>query len=83
MKKIKWLNVFKMIILLLCIGMIVHDIFMLTIYSYISGAVYGWSWFGFISFCLVVGVMFYVIDDFKEQIKKMSTDSAKDSRHLK
>ena len=69
MKKVKWLNVIKLIIFAFCVGSICRDIYMLTIYSTITGNLVGWTWIGFITFILFIIVAGIIYDDFKEQIK--------------
>ena len=69
-KKIKWINVVKAIVFVFCISMILHDVFMLTIGSWISGNLYGWTWFGFLTFILFCGIAGIIYEDFEEQIEK-------------
>ena len=54
--KIKWGNIGLLALLLLCASVVIHDLFMLTIYSWISGNMYGWTWFGFLTFILAFAV---------------------------
>lgn len=71
MKKINWINVLKLVVMLSCISMIIHDS-----YKLIVG--YGWTWLGFstfILFWLIAGIIF---EDFKDQLKKMSNAGTKD-----
>ena len=69
--KIKWLNVFKLIALILCVGLIVHDIYVITIYSYITNTPHAFTWFGLSVFttALIIAITIYL--DFKEQIKSI------------
>ena len=69
-KKIKWINVIKAIVFVFCISMILHDVFMLTIGSWISGNLYGWTWYGFITFILFCAIAGMIYEDFEEQIEK-------------
>lgn len=68
--KIKWKNIALLIILLMCAYIVGHDLFMLTIYSWIKGVSYGWTWFGFLTFLLAftIGgeIVEYFIDEFME-----------------
>lgn len=68
--KIKWKNVVKLIVFIFCILMIFHDLFMLTIGSWISGNLYSWTWFGFITFLLFCSIACMIYADFEEQIEK-------------
>ena len=68
--KIKWKNVVKLIVFIFCISMIFHDLFMLTIGSWISGNLYSWTWFGFITFLLFCSIACMIYADFEEQIEK-------------
>lgn len=76
MKKIKWINVLKLITFMACICVIVHDIYVLTVKTLITGNLYGFTWFGFITFLLVCGLATLIYADFEEQTK--STISATD-----
>lgn len=71
--KIKWGNVFKALIFVFCVGMILHDFYMLTIYSFITGNFCSLTWFGvitlFINFIIAGGIY----EDFEEQIEKTPT----------
>lgn len=80
-KKIRWGNVIKAIALLICIGVIVKDIYMLTLYSFITGNYVGFSWLGLVTSvsCFLIGLC--IIEDFAEQMEKMS--STRTTQHLK
>lgn len=67
--KIKWLNVGKLILFIFCICTILHDLYMVTLYSYISGSMYGWSSYGFLTFILFCIVAVVIYEDFEEQTK--------------
>lgn len=73
MKKVKWLNVIKSILFIFCVYMILHDLYIVTIKSYITGNMYGWSWLGFITFILFCVVASMIYEDFKEQTKRVET----------
>ena len=79
--KIKWDNIIKALILVFCIGVVARDLFMLTIYSSITGKLYGWTWFGFITFLTMFPIIGMILEDFDEQNKKMSAKH--DSQHLR
>ncbi len=68
--KVKWKNVGILAIGLFASSVIVHDVFMLTIYSWATGNSYGWTWFGFITFILSCAVLGEVVDYIDEEINK-------------
>lgn len=68
MKKINYKNVFKLIIFVICAGIIVYDLYMLIIYPIVSGVLTGWTIFGFTSFISSI----YICADIYEQIKNVS-----------
>ena len=68
--KIKWGNIGLLALLLLCASIVIHDLFMLTIYSWISGNMYGWTWFGFLTFILAFAVGGEIIEYFYEEYFK-------------
>lgn len=59
MKKIKWKNVFIAMLFLISGGLIVHDLFMLTIYSIITSYTTTLSLFG----CLTFGLAIYIFSN--------------------
>lgn len=68
--KIKWNNIALLGVLLLCAYIVIHDLFMLTIYSWITGHMLGWTWFGFITFIISFAVGGEIIEYFYEEINK-------------
>ena len=68
--KIKWKNIALLLILLVCAGLVIHDVYMLTIYSWITGRMAGWTWFGFLTFLLAFAIggeiLEYIIEDSKK-----------------
>ena len=68
--KIKWKNIALLLILLVCAGLVIHDVYMLTIYSWITGRIAGWTWFGFLTFLLAFAIggeiLEYIIEDSKK-----------------
>ncbi len=63
MKKIKWKNLFKLVILLICISTILHDLYMLTIHSWINSTTVNWTSFGLLTFVLSGLLSEYLIED--------------------
>mgnify|MGYP004599873853 FL=1 len=68
--KIKWGNVFKALIFVFCVGMILHDFYMLTIYSFITGNFCSLTWFGVITLFINIIIAGGIYEDFEEQIEK-------------
>ena len=69
--KINWKNILKTILFIFCIYMILHDLFMITIYGWINGNQYRFSWFGFITFILFFITAIFIYEDFEEQTKSV------------
>lgn len=67
MKRIKWKNMALLIILILCSSVILKDVYILTIYSSITGKLMGLSFIGIIELitCVLVGVN--IIEYFDEK----------------
>lgn len=62
MKKIKWKNVIKLLIMLACICIVIHDIYMVSFSQFFTGNLVGWTWFGFISFIIAFIVASILFD---------------------
>lgn len=69
--KIKWLNIIKLISFIFCVYMILHDLYMITIHSYVTGNMYNWSWLGLLTFILFCSIAEIIYNDFKEQLKSI------------
>lgn len=69
-KKIKWKNIILLVILLLCVYIVIHDLFMLTIYSWITSNLVSWTWFGLAIFIVALIIGIFIIDFFKKEIDK-------------
>lgn len=63
MKKIKWKNLFKLVILIICVSTIFHDLYMLTIHSWINSTTVSWTSFGLLTFVLSGLLSEYLIED--------------------
>ena len=83
MKKVKWKNVIKLLILLLSIIVILHDLYMLTFASWISGQLYGWTWYGLLTFILFCSIASMIYEDFEEQIKSIQSYRPKHAKDTK
>lgn len=68
--KIKWRNVGLLGVLLICAYIVGHDLFMLTIYSWITGQMIGWTWFGFLTFIIAFAVGGEIIEYFIDEINE-------------
>ncbi|MCI9434736.1 MAG: hypothetical protein HFI86_05660 [Bacilli bacterium] len=68
--KIKWKNIALFIILLMCIYIVCHDLFMLTIYGWITGNICGWTWLGFLTFLLALTIGGGIIEYIYNEINK-------------
>lgn len=79
-KKIKWGKIIEAIIFVFCIGVIVHDIF-IVIYALCTSQIAMFTYFGLITFIYAGALAYAIYEDFKEQIEKMSTTH--NSRHHK
>ena len=55
--KIKFKNLAVLIIALIAALVILHDIYYVSVYSWISKITYSWTWYGFISFIVCVGIL--------------------------
>lgn len=69
-KKIKWVNILKFMILISCLLLIINDIFMITIYGWITNNMVSWTWFGFGTFALALVIAILIFEDFDEQLNK-------------
>lgn len=78
--KIKWSNVIKLILFVFCVYMILHDLYMITIHSYIAGNMYRWTWLGFVTFISFIIVASEIYDDFEEQIKSIPSNQPKHAK---
>ena len=51
-KKVKWLNVIKALVFIACVGLVIHDFYMVAISQFFTGVMVGWTMFGFITFIM-------------------------------
>ncbi len=75
--KIKWLELFKFILEILgmlgCLALIIHDLYKITIYSWITSNMVGWTWFGFITFILAFMALGLMYEDLEEKWNAIPT----------
>jgi len=82
-KKIKWGNVFKAIIFLFCIGVMLHDFYMLTIYSFITNQLAQLTWFGLGTLILAIMTASLIYEDFEEQTKNIHSYRPKHAKDIR
>lgn len=73
LKRVKWLNVLEIVGFIGCLALIVHDLFMVTIYSWITSNMVGWTWFGFVTFVVAIMIASITFDDLEEQWNAIET----------
>lgn len=70
-RRIKWGNVFKALILIACLAFMLHDFWMLTFHSWFTGELVGWTWYGLITFFIIMGTASLLWEDFEEQFSAL------------
>lgn len=80
-KKVKFVNVIKLFLFLIFGGLVLHDVYMLTLYNLFTGKYWSWSWNGLATFIIAFMTAYVIYRDFKNQMKKMS--ATRNSQHLK
>lgn len=80
--KIKWINVLKLIVLIYCVYMILHDLYIITVQSCITGNMYGWTWLGFGTFILFMIISSTIYEDFENQIKNTQSIKANKTKGI-
>lgn len=73
LKKIKWLNVLKIVGFIGCLALIVHDLFMITIYSWVTSTTVGWTWIGLATLAAAIMTASLIFDDLEEQWNAIGT----------
>lgn len=66
-RKIKWSNVFKLIIMLACFILVIHDLYMVGFSQFFTGEMVGWTWFGFSSFIAAFYIGGSICEEFIEK----------------
>ncbi len=69
-RRIKWKNILVIAVMIFCAYIVLHDMFMLTIASWLTGRSYGWTLLGFISFMMAASVLGVTYDYFEDVILK-------------
>lgn len=81
MKKIKWLNVIKLMLLIFSIVMILKDLYYMTWYSWEREIISCWTWYGFITFFIYCCIAGAVIEDIVEKSQATGTSKALKPRY--
>lgn len=66
-KKVKWLNVLEALLFLGSLAVIIHDLFMVTVYSWFTSQLVGWTWFGLATFMLAIAIASLTYEDLEEK----------------
>ena len=75
--KIKWDNVIKLLIFLFCVGLILHDFYLVAI------KFYSWTGIGFATFLLAIITASTIYSDFEDQIKSIPSYQPKHAKDTK
>ncbi len=67
LRKIKWLNVLELLLFFGCLALVIHDSYMLTIYSWINSTYVGFTWLGFGLYIVAFMIMGVIYDDLEEK----------------
>ncbi len=67
LKKIKWLNVLELLLFFSCLALVIHDLFMITIYSWINQISIGFTWFGLGTFIGALMAIETLYEDLEEK----------------
>ena len=68
MRKIKWKNVGLTIILIICAGIVLHDLYVLLIEPILTTMVKGWTWYGLLTFIIALITSCSIIDYFNDEL---------------
>lgn len=71
MKKIKinWTNLIKLILLVIFASIIIRDVFMITFYSWLTNTTVGFTYFGLLTFILILSIACKLYEDLFGQQK--------------
>ena len=70
--KIKWINVSKAILLVLSSLVVIHDMFMVTAYGWITNKPCQLTWFGLGTFLIACYASIYLVDNLFGETKSAS-----------
>ena len=68
-KKVKWLNVLEALLFLGSLAVIIHDLFMVTVYSWFTSQLVGWTWFGLATFMLAIAIASLTYEDLEIMVE--------------
>lgn len=69
-RKICWLAVVEVILFLISLAVIVHDFYMVTIYSWIHSITVSWTWFGLGTLFIAFMVASVAYEDLEERANR-------------
>lgn len=67
--RIKWFNVLGTILFILCLCLVLTDIFYITIYPILTSYITTFTWFGIITFSFSLSYVIHFIEYFIEEVK--------------
>ena len=65
---IKWKNIFLAILLIRSGGVILKDLYMLTLYTFLIGNMIGLTWFGLSELIICITSFISILEYFKDEI---------------
>lgn len=68
LRKIKWLSVLELLLFFGCLALVIHDLYMLTIYSWIKSISVSFTWLGLGTFVIALMVIGVIYDDLEEKV---------------
>ncbi len=68
-KRIKWNNVFGTILFILCLCLVLADLFYILIQPVITTYITTWSWFGILTFSFSLAYTIWFIEYFIKEVK--------------
>lgn len=71
MKRVKWRNVMKLLVMLIAASVVIYDMYKLTIYSFITDKLGSWTWYGFTTFIMCFAIASVLYFDVFESTKKV------------
>ena len=69
-RKINWLAVIEALLFLGSLAVIIHDFYMVTIYSWIHSTLVGWTWFGLGTLFIAFMVASVTYEDLEERANR-------------
>lgn len=66
--KVKWVNVGLALIFIASTYVVLHDTYMLTIHSWITSEIVGFTWFGCFTFLLSFATVGMIINHFAKEV---------------